>query len=286
MEQQSSPHALAAHQPVATTNQPPITPQPCRLGSVELVCRRFRDLSRDAPQLHLTAVVLQSHFLSALVRVRSLAEWLIKRGGSVQRLNMQLSVNLRSEGSTAEGDGLDFESEATDRGDQLELLTEALQAVAFCAARGSLSELQLCFEYLPAFRFSSATAAALAGLRKFSLTVQGGGIPDEQDLFDGLLAVVGPLHIMTGLRELHLKGCPLHLKPRLRLPPGLTQLHLGSDVERTFDRLPKQVGSCTCNGANPAAARMVFPLGVRIGLMLRLLLQVSPLPTCLSPASP
>lgn len=59
-------------------------------------------------------------------------------------------------------------------GDQLELLTEALQAVAYCAARGALRDLYLRFEFLPAFRVSAATAATLAGLRSLHLTVRGG----------------------------------------------------------------------------------------------------------------
>lgn len=47
---------------------------------------------------------------------------------------------------------------------------------------------------------------------------------------------------MTGLRELQLNGEPLHLRPGLRLPPALTQLHLGSEIERELRGLPQQVG--------------------------------------------
>lgn len=114
-----------------------------------------------------------------------------------------------------------------------------LQAQALPSAR--LQDLHLSLEFVPAFRFSSATAAALAGLHTLRLDVEGTDAPDEPTL-DSQLAMVGPLHTMTKLRDLHLHGEPLHLAPRLRLPPNLTRLHLGGGLERPLERLPEQVG--------------------------------------------
>lgn len=272
---------LAGHRlPPLTASPPPLPSAPlpsCSLRSVELVCRRFHELSRNAPQLHLTAVVMKQHLRTALVRVRSLAggqarfqcsqcaavsprRALLPAQASRSALPCRVARAARRQcaapahesqpaprqrGRDAEGDGLPPNTDATESGDQLEQLTETLQAVAFCAGRGGLQELNLRFDFLPAFRFSAATTAALAGLRSLRLSVSGGG-PDGAD---GLLAVVGPLHIMTALRELRLRGEPLHLRLGLRLPPGLTLLQLESEIERTLEGLPEQVG---CQVVSPA----------------------------------
>ena len=274
---------------------------------MELVCRRFHELSRDAPQLHLTAVVLPHSPSRALVRVRSLAEWLVRRGGPVRSLRMRLGLSLRSGDGAAEGDGFDPDSETTDAGDHQELMTEALQAVTYCAARGALQvrppgprragaacqavrrsagpagrprlpdgpaaslrcpeahrartpapwsrpqELSLSFDYMPAFRFSAASAAALGGLRALHLAASGA---DPSALLDGHLAVVGPLHTMRALRDLDLRADVLHLRPGLRLPPSLTRLCLSASIEQPLVSLPLQVGGAAARGPPLGAERV------------------------------
>ncbi|KAL4422626.1 hypothetical protein ABPG75_008823 [Micractinium tetrahymenae] len=132
-----------------------------------------------------------------LQRMRSLAEWLVRRGaGAVQRLELHLTLAARG----VEGDGLD-DLESKDDGDQLEVLTDALQAIAFCTARGGLQELEMHIDFMPSFRLGAAMAAALAGLRRLQLRVSGGDPGTEE----GLLAVVGPLHTMTAL-QVHRAG--------------------------------------------------------------------------------
>lgn len=82
----------------------PCPPPPCRHRLLPLVCRRFGDLCYS-PQLLPTAFDLNLHLDGQLIRVRSFAEWLVRRGaGRVQRLHLRLSLNMRNE---AEGDGLD-----------------------------------------------------------------------------------------------------------------------------------------------------------------------------------
>lgn len=233
-----------------------IITHPCRLRTVELVCRRFRELSCNAPQLHLTAVALQHNFRSALARARSLAEWLVRRGGPVRLLDISVGLSLRSQDGAAEGDGLDPNAEATDVGDSLELLTETLLAVTYCAAHGALEvghpcwaaapfihcgsisrrvcslpvnradrmaadpnalqDLRLQFDFMPAFRFSSAMAAALAGLHRYRWPLMQAG------------TAVG------GLASLHLAA----RRPRL-LPPASTLLQAAPGGQRA---LRKQLG--------------------------------------------
>ena len=123
----------------------------------------------------------------------------------------------------SESDGLDGQR-TTEKDDQAEILLEMMQAVAVCAARGTLRDLQLRTESVPAWRLSAALVAAArgGGLERLGLT----HIP--QTGFPGAMAVVGPLHTLTSLRELHLQG-ELRLKPGLRLPLHLTSLHLNGD---------------------------------------------------------
>lgn len=170
-----------------------------------------------------------------LVRVRSLAEWLVRRGaGHVERLHISVALNMRDE---SESDGLDGQR-TTEKDDQAEILLEMMQAVAVCAARGTLRDLQLRTESVPAWRLSAALVAAArgGGLERLGLT----HIP--QTGFPGAMAVVGPLHTLTSLRELHLQG-ELRLKPGLRLPLHLTSLHLnGDDGQGGFNwGVPRQV---------------------------------------------
>lgn len=101
------------HAAASPLRPPPLTP-PCRLRTVELVCRHFHELSCNAPQLHLQAVVLPAHHYAALARIRSLAQWLVRRGGAVERLELTLSIALRrgDEEEDEEWDGLDPDADA------------------------------------------------------------------------------------------------------------------------------------------------------------------------------
>ncbi|KAL4422625.1 hypothetical protein ABPG75_008822 [Micractinium tetrahymenae] len=203
-----------------------------RLRSLPRVCRRFAELC-SAPQLLPGDVRVRMMPSGELERMRSLAEWLVRRGaGAVRRLQLHLTLCMRD----SDADGLNI-FPSTDDADQLEVLAEALQAVAFCAARGSLQDLDLELEFLPAFRLSAATAAALSALRRLQLRVVG-SVPGSED---GMLAVVGPLHTMTALQELSLHGEPLVFKPALRFPPALTKLSLSSEDEDPTGGVPQQL---------------------------------------------
>lgn len=194
-------------QPVADTcvlTRAPAARPPCRHRRVPLVCRRFAALCQH-PQLLPEEAEMGAGYNDELGRLRSLAEWLVRRAaGTVRVLRLHLSSNFRNAAGPGPAGlgGLP----ATTVSDQAEIIAETLNAIAACATRGALQELDLTLDGLPPFRLSSATVAALSGLRCLKIEAVGGVVNNGKD---GQLAVVGPLHTMTALRELHLtgKGC-------------------------------------------------------------------------------
>ena len=148
----------------------------------------------------------------------------------MQRLKLHLGPFFRNE-ADAVGDGLvEEEPDGLMDADGAEILQSVLVAVAACAAAGSLTHLELELDdVMPSFRLAS-WAAALHRLRSLRLLV-----------ITAPLAVVAPLHSMTALQDLALRGAPLQLQPVAKLPACLTKLELaGGNREEWEDiqRLP------------------------------------------------
>ena len=188
-------------------------PALCRHAAAALVCRRWNRLLGSPALLRSAALRLvpgptqptREAAARFLPRLRAFAAWLGARAAPhLVCLHLQLCIP---------------------QGAPTGRLRRAFAELKAALAERCCGLAELRFEVDRGAKLSG-WVAALAGLR--TLHVRAGG----------KLQLVAQLQGLTSLRELHLEGCPLRIRPEAELPAGVTALALAGDARSSA--LPQQ----------------------------------------------
>lgn len=192
---------------------------------VPLVSKRWRDLARSPALLRQLVIELRSE--DALPALHSLSAGLLRRAaGHTESLHLAVDGphDCAPGPSLFDASAADAAAQAAAEGDAMvdEGASAALDALAGCLAAlagpgpRSLSHLVLETGYLPFSLAEPWATAALRNVRRLCIRSPGAA-----------LCVSAPLQALGSLVELSLEGAPLALGRAVRLPAGLTKLHLG-----------------------------------------------------------
>ncbi len=228
-------------------------PQLSRLRGVHLVCRhavvpfvskRWRDLAYSPALLRQLAIQLNT--TDVLSTLDSLLAGLLRRAaGQTKSLQLALDASLACLPSAPFTDAAT--TAAVSRAAECDLVVKDGEAAVHaalsrclgsfaCTGPHSLSRLALELRYVPLHLDDPWATAVLRNVRQLSLRVHGAP-----------LCVPAPLHALGSLAELSLEGAPLVLEGTVRLPAGLTKLHMGGVEDANI------LGKVGAVGATPLA---------------------------------